>query len=125
SVQFGAAPYQHFGLATDLSATSGNSWAIFSTYGTSNTLYARVNVNGSPRDVNLGALPTGFHTYKVQPVNGAVLFYVDGVLRTTISSSLPAGAPLKVALSAYTDTPLKAAWVRLLANPTSGTFTST
>jgi len=33
-VSFGAAAYQHFGMATDLSAVAGNSWAIFSTAGT-------------------------------------------------------------------------------------------
>src|SRR5262249_35277702 len=49
SLQFGAAPYQHFGLATSLASVSGNSWAIFSTLGTTNTLYARVNINGSTR----------------------------------------------------------------------------
>jgi len=126
SVRFGAAPYQHFGLATGLASASGNSWAIFSTNGTSDTLYARVNVNGSTRDVSLGALPTGFHTYKVQPVSGAIQFYVDGTLRTTIRGTLPMGTSVKVALSAYTATVLKADWVRVLggSSPTSGTFTS-
>src|SRR5262249_44487963 len=70
SVNFAAAPYQHFGLATGLATAAGNSWAIFSTAGTTNTLYARVNANGRTQDVRLGALPTGFHTYAVQPVAG-------------------------------------------------------
>src|SRR5262249_23027348 len=66
-----SAPYQHFGLATDVGAVAGNYWAIFSTMGTNNTLFARVNANGFTTDVSLGALPTGFHTYRVQPIAGA------------------------------------------------------
>ena len=38
---------------------------IFSTAGTTNTLFARVNDNGATQDVSLGALPSGFHTYNV------------------------------------------------------------
>jgi methionine-rich copper-binding protein CopC len=121
-VSFAAEAYQHFGLATDLASVSGNSWAIFSTMGTSNTLYARVNVNGVTTDVSLGALPTGFHVYRVEPTPGAVKFYVDGALQTTITATLPDSAALKIALSAYlTAAPgLQADWVR----QTGGTFTS-
>jgi hypothetical protein len=122
SINFAAHPYQHFGLATDLAAFSGNYWAIFSTAGTTDTLFARVNVNGAAQDVSLGALPTGFHVYRVEPTPGAVNFYVDGVLKTTIAGSFPSGTPLKIALSSYsTDAPgLQANWVRTMG----GTFTS-
>jgi hypothetical protein len=122
SVNFGAAPYQHFGLATDLKAVGGNSWAIFSTMGTSNTLFARVNANGATQDVSLGALPTGFHVYRVQPMPGAFQFFVDGVLKTTINATLPAGTGLKMALSAYNATGpnLQVDWVRQVG----GIFTS-
>jgi hypothetical protein len=122
-VNFAAAPYQHFGLATDFASVSGNSWAVFSTMGTSDTLFARVNVSGTDQFVSLGALPTGFHVYRVEPTPGAVNFYVDGVLKTTIAASFPAGTALKIGLSAYlTAGPgLQADWVR----QTGGTFTST
>ena len=122
SVNFAAAPYQHFGLATDLSSVAGNSWAIFSTMGTSNTLFARVNANGVTQDVSLGALPTGFHVYRVQPMPGAFQFYVDGVLQTTINANIPDATPLKIAASSYlTGGPaLQVDWVR----QTGGTFTS-
>jgi hypothetical protein len=126
-VSFGASTYQHFGLATDLSSVSGNSWAIFSTNGTTNTLFARVNVGGSTNDVSLGALPSGYHVYRVQPVAGAVRFYVDGTLKTTIPASFASGVPLRIALSAYNNNPrqpLKVDWVRLASYPASGTFTS-
>ena len=126
-IAFGAAPYQHFGLATDLAAAGGNSWAIFSTSGTTNTLYARVNANGVTRDVNLGALPSGYHVYRVQPTSAGFAFSVDGALKTTISASFATSQPLRIVLSAFAGSPrppLTADWVRLASYSSSGTFTS-
>jgi hypothetical protein len=122
SVNFGAAPWQHFGLATNLNTALGNTWAIFSTMGTTDTLYARVNVNGLSQDVELGALPTGFHVYRVQPMPGAFQFYIDGVLQTTIMANLPTGTAMKVAISAYNvfGPSLQVDWVRQVG----GIFTS-
>jgi hypothetical protein len=121
-VQFGAAAYQHFGLATDLGSTS-NYWAMFSTMGTTNTLFARVNANGATTDVNLGALPSGFHVYRVQPTTGAFQFFVDGSQVASINASFPSGTALKIAMSAFNGSPqplLQVDWVRLAG----GTFTS-
>jgi parallel beta-helix repeat protein len=126
-IAFGAAPYQHFGLATDLAAAGGNAWAIFSTSGTTNTLYARVNANGVTRDVNLGALPSGYHVYRVQPTSAGFAFSVDGALKTTISASFATSQPLRIVLSAFSGSPrppLTADWVRLASYSSSGTFTS-
>jgi hypothetical protein len=100
-VRFAAAPYQYFGLATDLSSFANNSWAVFSTGGTTDTLIARVNNNGSNQDVVLGALPAGFHDYRIVPSAGAFAFYVDGVLRTTIAASFLPATPVRIALSSY------------------------
>jgi methionine-rich copper-binding protein CopC len=121
-----SAPYQHFGLATDLSSAGGNYWAIFSTGGTSNTLYARVNANGATTDVSLGALPSGFHNYKIQPTATGFQFYVDGALQTTIGASFQASVPLKAALSSFGATALQASLVKFDSYSTtqSGTFTS-
>jgi methionine-rich copper-binding protein CopC len=127
SLDFGAAPYQHFGLATSLSSVSGNSWAMFSTGGTTNTLFARVNANGTTQDVSLGALPSGFHDYLIQPVSGGFAFYVDGVLQTTISATFPSGTLLKIVFSDYngsSQAPLQADWVRVNSYSSTGTFTS-
>jgi hypothetical protein len=122
SVNFAAAPYQHFGLATDFAAIAGNSWAVFSTMGSSNTLYARVNANGTETVVSLGALPAGLHTYLVQPMAVGYQFYVDGVLQTTIAASFQASTPLKIGFSAYLTSggTLQVDWVKQLG----GTFTS-
>ena len=78
-VAFGGSAYQHFGLATGLSTEAGNYWAMFSTRGTTGRLYARVNANGSITDGDLGDLPTGFHTYKVQPTGSVWVAFSDGL----------------------------------------------
>lgn len=116
-ISFGAAPYQHFGMATGFDTTAGNYWAIFSTGNTSNTLFARVNALGTSQQVDLGALPTGFHTYRIAPTASGFEFYVDGVLRTTMSGAFPGGTQLRVALSAYNGAPspaLQADSIRLV-----------
>jgi hypothetical protein len=124
-VSFGAAAYQHFGIATDFATASGNYWAVFSTAGTTNTLFARVNNNGATQDVSLGAIPAGYHDYNVTPVNGGFRFSIDGVVATTINTTFPAGVQLKLAASAFIDTPpLLVDSAQLLAYPATGTFTS-
>jgi hypothetical protein len=126
-VQFGAVPFQQFGLATAFDSTAGNYWAVFSTAGGSNTLYARVNASGTTQDVNLGALPTGYHAYKITPTSTGFQFYVDGVLRTTIGITFPSGTALSVALSDFqgqASAALQADWVKVDQFATSGTLTS-
>jgi hypothetical protein len=125
SVNFAAAPYQHFGLATDLGSVSGNYWAMFSTAGTTNTLFARVNASGVMQDVSLGALPVGFHTYEVQPTASGFQFYVDGTLEATINITFPANTPLHIAASSFGASPLQVDWVQALSYQSTGTFTST
>jgi hypothetical protein len=89
---------------------------------TTNTLFARVNAGGVTTDVSLGALPSGFHVYRVQPMPGAFQFYVDGVLQTTITAVVPVGTPLKMAMSSLSISgpALQVDWVRT----EGGTFTS-
>ena len=126
-VNFAAAPLQHFGVATSLAVTEGNSWAIFSTMGTTNRLFARVNVSGRTTDVNLGNLPSGFHTYRIQPVSGGFQFLIDGVLSTTISANIPSNASLRVAISSFNGSPrpaIQVDWIRAAAYNATGTFTS-
>jgi hypothetical protein len=115
----------NFGLATDVVATTGQYSAVFTTRTTSTTLYARVNVNGTLTDASLGAIPTGYHVYRVQPTATGFQFYIDGVLKRTTAKTLPAGTQTHIALSVQNATPaLQADWVRLAAYPAAGTFTS-
>ena len=90
-VQFGAAANQSFGATND----AGTAFAVFTTKGTTNTLYAQVGANGSILEATIGSLPSGFHVYRIVPFASGVIFYVDGVLRATVAATLPAGTPLK------------------------------
>jgi hypothetical protein len=95
---------------------------MFSTKNTSDTLFARVNAGGVVTDVSLGAPPTGYHVYRVQPIPGAFQFYIDGTLQTTVTGVVPSSVPLKIAMSTYLTTgpSLQVDWVRT----EGGTFTS-
>jgi hypothetical protein len=126
-IQFGAAAAQDFGLATAFNVTAGNSWVAFSTKGTTTTLYARVNRNGTLSDISLGALPTGFHVYTIRPTGSSFQFYVDGVLQTTIKANIPASTKMQLTLSSFNGAPtpaIQAEWLRVATYPSSGTFTS-
>jgi hypothetical protein len=126
-VNFGAATFQHFGLSTGFDNTTGNYWAVFSTFNTTDTLFARVNLSGVTTDVNLGALPSGFHVYTVKPTATAFLFYVDGVLQTTINTTFPSTVQPRLMLSAFSGSPapaIQADWIRVVSYPSTGTFTS-
>jgi hypothetical protein len=127
SVNFGATPYQNFGMATNLSSASGNYWALFGTQGTTNTLFAQVNVSGTIQSVNLGALPSGFHNYLIQPVSSGIQFSVDGVALTTINLTIPSGAQLAIVMSSFSGSPQPALQVDSVSTTSyvsSGTFTS-
>ena len=104
-IQFGASPYQHFGLATGLNSVAGNYWAIFSTGASTNHLYARSNVSGATQETDLGTLPTGFHTYQVRPTASGFSFYFDSTLLTSIAATLPVATPMHIVLSAYLGAP--------------------
>lgn len=79
---FGAAAYQHAGFGVDLAGTSR--WAMFSTNGTTDTLYARTNNNGTVSDTSLGTgLVGSSHTYRIDWLADRIVFSVDGVVRHT------------------------------------------
>jgi hypothetical protein len=101
TISFAAQRFQHFGLATDLNSAAGNYWALFSTGSSTTTLFARVNSNGVATDVPIGAIPVGFHTYRIAPSSSGFDFYIDGVLRTSIAASFQTTVPMRVALSDY------------------------
>ncbi|MEZ4638899.1 MAG: family 16 glycosylhydrolase [Caldilineaceae bacterium] len=63
----------------------GNRYLLISTFNSTTNLYARVNNNGSEQRVDLGAIPTGQHQYRIEwtaldAANDQVRFYVDGQL---------------------------------------------
>lgn len=126
-VAFAAVTNQQFGMATNLAAAAGNYWAVFGTSTTTNSLYAQVNINGTQTNVKIGTLSTAYHVYKVQPTATTFQFYVDGVLKTTVTGSFPTGTQARIALSAVSASPgapIKADWVRFDSYASGGTFVS-
>ena len=126
-VSIDAATFQHFGFATNLAVVSGQYWALFSTMNTTGTLFARVNVNGTQTNVSLGARPSGFHQYRIQPVATGFQFYVDNVLMTTINAVIPAATEMKVAFSSFSGSPapaLQVDTVTISSYTPTGTFVS-
>src|SRR5947208_2043479 len=113
-VAFGSSPWQHFGMATDSTGDSGNSWALFSTWTSSDHLYARVNANGDIADVDLGSLPRGFHAYRIDPTASGFDFYIDGSRVTTINTRIPSSVPLHILASVLANSPgMQVDWVGL------------
>ena len=114
TVGFGGTAWQHFGLSC--TANGVTNWALFSTAATSDTLFARVNTNGTEENVRLGALPSGFHDYLIKPLSGGFQFWIDGALKTTITVTMPATTPFKILMSDHTGTtgaPLRVDRVRI------------
>jgi hypothetical protein len=84
---FGAAAFQHAGFGVDLAGTPR--WAIFSTAGTTNTLYARTNNNGTYTETALGAgLVGSSHTYRIDWFADRIVFWIDGSAVHTQSVAL-------------------------------------
>jgi hypothetical protein len=123
-VRFGSTPFQHVGLATDFGAFAGNYWAAFSNGGTTNTLYARVNTSGAEQVIDLGPLAPGFHDYRIVPTGSTFEFYVDGVLKTTVTASFPAGTPLRAAMSSFLGGALELDSVQIESFAATGEYTS-
>jgi hypothetical protein len=126
-VQFAPQTYQHFGLATSMASVSGNAWAVFSTMNTTTTLFARLNAGGTETVVNLGALPAGFHDYKIVPTGTGYEFWVDGTRLTTIAGTIPTPYALRAVASDFAGNPalpLVVDWVRVPQYGPSGTFVS-
>jgi hypothetical protein len=124
TLTFGAAQFQHFGFASD--GFESNRYAIFSTAGTTNHLFARLNNNTSEQSVDLGAIPVGAHHYRVvwtpQGASDLVQYYLDDAQVASLSMTpLP---PLYIYLSnATAGTPLVADMVQTMPPFVgSGTF---
>jgi methionine-rich copper-binding protein CopC len=127
TMAFAPVAYQHFGLSTGFASFTGNYWAMFSTGATTNTLFARVNSNGTSQDVSLGSLPSGFHDYKIVPIATGFQFYVDSVLQTTIGITFPSGTAASIGFSDFkgvSGSPLQADWVKVYQFAASATFVS-
>ncbi|WP_139416724.1 N,N-dimethylformamidase beta subunit family domain-containing protein [Agromyces laixinhei] len=120
---FGAASFQHVGLGTDLSGSSP--WAIFSTMGSTDTLYARTNDAGRFADTPLGTGLVGTaHTYRIDWLEDRLVFSIDGTVRHTANLSL--SGRMGVVVSDYTagGAAVTVDRVQSTSAPRTGVFTS-
>lgn len=119
---FTAETFQHLGFE-NLDASGGPYYAIFSTYNTTNQIWARsigtdVAIPGS------GAWIGSAHLYKLIWQPGSVEFWVDGVQRVTLTVSI--STPMRPYFSDFGlgAEDLSVDWLRLSPYASSGTFTS-
>jgi len=117
---FGAGAFQHVGFGTDL---NGSPFALFSTGGTTTTLFART-WDASNVDTPLPGVALGVpHRFRIEWTASSVIYYVDDVLVAT-----HAGIPgnMRPVVSDYNvgDASLSVASLRSSPYPTSASFES-
>jgi hypothetical protein len=91
SARFTGAQWEHIGWG---SLDFSGPYLLFSTYNNTTNLFARSNVGGGEQQTNLGAIPSGFHVYRIDrqassPTADVISYYIDGVLRAqhTVSTA--------------------------------------
>jgi N,N-dimethylformamidase beta subunit-like protein/uncharacterized protein DUF4082/cadherin-like protein/Big-like domain-containing protein/purple acid phosphatase-like protein len=114
---FGAEQFQHAGLAADLDL---NSFAIFSTFNTTTTLYARSGGVDTPIPGSLIGSP---HRYKITRSASGIEFFVDGV---SVATRPAIAVDLRPVFSDFaTAAPgLTVDWLRMTPYTSPCTFTS-
>jgi hypothetical protein len=120
---FGAETFQHAGFAQDLNSVTN--WAMFSTFNTTGTLFARSALNGATIDTPLPGVAAGLpHLFRIVWNPSSVAFSVDGVLVATHTVSITAA--MHVVASDFTlgGPDVKVDSVRMSPYASPGTFTS-
>ncbi|MBA3873418.1 MAG: hypothetical protein H0X30_30160 [Anaerolineae bacterium] len=125
SMEFGAtfqaAAWQHVGWAGDLDFAS--TYAIFSTFNTTNTLYARINNGTIAGDFPISGNYIGTaHRYRIDHTNTGFVFYIDGAVVTT--QNVVVNGAMQVIASENSGVALPVDWVQVSPFASSGTFTS-
>jgi hypothetical protein len=86
---FGTATFQNIGFGETLEATA-EYWALFGTANSTDTLYARTNLNNSVSDTPIPGNWLGTpHRYRIEWGASQVLFYIDGNLVHTANLTIP------------------------------------
>ncbi len=116
---FGAQPFQHVGFGGTNPPFNDTPWIMFSTGNDAGQVYARVLPPGSSA-YNTGndKIPVGNyigtpHTYRIDWKTDSIDFYVDGILKTTVSATI--SATMNVAVSDYQSAApsLTVDWLRM------------
>jgi hypothetical protein len=109
---------------------SSNRYMLFSTYIGDGELYVRVNNNGSEQRSNLGAIPSGYHRYRIEWVavdttTDRALFYINGVLKAQYDFANTDASGFYVYLSNDSDTNMFVDYAQAIPPyQPSGTYTS-
>ncbi len=125
---FGSGAWQHIGFGPD--AFDGNRYLLFSTASGGDRLYARANNNGSEQNVDLGAIPTGEHRYRIDwltlnATTDQVTFWLDGAQVAQMNLASAGATNYYLYLSNNGNTALSVADIDVApAYLTSGSFTS-
>lgn len=129
---FGATGFQHigFGGGTDATGSGGiyngeAPWAMFSTFNTTNTLYARVFDGATNFDTPIPqSLIGSSHRYRIEWLDGAFNFFVDGV--QVHSQPATVAGTMRPAISDFNNggPVVQVEWIRVAPYAASGDFTS-
>ncbi len=116
--------FQHVGLGQDLAELT-ESWAMFSTFNTTTTLYARTLQGGAQVDTPLpGSWLGAPHRYRIEWTDSQVDFYIDGTLLH--SQAVVISANMRPVISDYQNSGqgITVNWLHLSPYSDSCTFTS-
>lgn len=125
---FGAGPWQHLGFGSQ--DFEGDRYLLFSTFNGSSNLYARTNTGQGEQRTDLGALPAGFHTYRVEWVHtpgssAEVRYFIDGALRASHTTAAVTGLYSYASYNSGSAPALQVDALRVLPPyVASGSFTS-
>jgi Calx-beta domain/Bacterial Ig domain len=126
--QFTASPAEHIGLGS--LGYAGNQYLIFSTFNGTTQLYARSNMGAGEQTTPLGAIPTGFHTYRIErlPQGGGtdlIRYSIDGAVVANHSVSTIPALYIYQEAAGQTLPALTIDWIELApAYASSGSFDS-
>jgi len=123
---FGASSGQAIGLTTASLINSGITAALIRTT-SSTALQAIVYINGATTTASLGTIPSGSHTYSINPTSTSVQFLIDGVVKATIKKVLPTSSQYSAVVSATAGgsaAPFLQVNSVTIGFPTTATFTS-
>jgi hypothetical protein len=121
SARFGPGAFEHVGFGVNL---SGPPWAIVSTIGDADAVYARTSNGSEQIDVFPGIKASEPHRYRIAWTGTGAEYWVDGA--RVITHPVPITASLRPLVSDYFTSggTTTAHWLRMSPYAGSGTFTS-
>jgi uncharacterized repeat protein (TIGR02543 family) len=116
---FGAQPFQHIGFGGATPPYNESPWIMFSTGDDAAQLYARVLPAGSSvyntgnDKIPLGNYLGSPHTYRIDWKTNSIDFYVDDILNTTVTATIPDSMNVAVSDNWSAAPSLTVDWLRM------------